>query len=283
MLEDNEDLNTEKLEEAVAKEIEADESTQKSDSTTDETKDKETSEEKDTRTETSLKTESKSKEVDKEKTEEDNEETRFDKHPRWQKLKQERDEALEKSRGFEELRTKLEDFDTNELTRLKEAGKLLRKYPELAEKVQKVIDEHPYGNEEVKREVNEVKTELQRIQQDIILEKYDNAVDREMSKYKFDKDDTELVKEILDNRVINKKLTLEQIPKELEIISKQLDMRNRKILASHIETKSNETKIPKSPDQRGKVIIAKSESSETEDVISELASGLKATRSITTE
>ena len=263
------DLNTEKLEEEVAK-LDGEET--KSETTADKTSEKkETSEEESTRTDTSLKTE---EEESKEVKEED-EDTRFDKHPRWQKLKQERDNAIDKSRQFDELKGKLEDFEVDELTKLKEAGKLLRKYPELAEKVQKVIDEHPFDNEAVKGEISDVKQSLEKLQSDILLEKYDSAVGKLISENKVDKELEPLVKEVFDNRVINQKISFGDLPKAFEKLLKDINLIQRKTLASHIKVKSEETRVPATPTQKGKMIAQKSESAEAQDVVEELTQGLK--------
>lgn len=243
-----------------------------------ETKEEETSKEESTRSDTSIKTEDESKEEEK-KEEVTDEDTRFDKHPRWQKLQQERNEALDKARQFDELKTKLEGFETDELTRLKEAGKLLRKYPELADKVQKTIDEHPFGNEEVKTEVTQVKQELMKMQQDLALEKYDNTVEKLISEHKVDKEILPFVKELFDNRVINQKAGFNDLPRIFDKTVKDVEMIRRKTLANHIESKSKETKVPASPTDRGKAIISKKESAEFEDVASEIAAGLKSSRS----
>ena len=261
-----EELDTTQLEEEVAKVTEEEPA---SETTTEKTSEEEVES---TRTDTSLKTE---EETETSKEKEEDEETRFDKHPRWQKLKQERDEALERARETDTLRQQIGDLPVEDILRLKNAGELLRKYPELAEKVQKVIDEHPYGNEEVNRSLEDIRTRQQRIEDGLLLKEYDNKVDKLLSEHKVDKDIEPYVKELLDNRVVNKKIKLVDLPKAFEGVIKDIEKIRRKVLASHIESKGRETEVPASPKEKGKVIATKKESVETEDIIEELAQGLK--------
>lgn len=265
------DLDTSRLEEEVAKI--SDEETV-SDTTTEKTSEET---EKSTRTDTSLKTEEETETSEKDKTDkEEDEETRFDKHPRWQQLKQERDEALNQARLNQEIRDKLGEMSADEILRLRNAGELLRKYPELANKIQKIIDEHPYENEETNRSIDEVKQRQDELEQKIILKDYDNEVDRLISKNKVDKDLEPYVKEILDNRVVNQKIKFTDLPKAFENVLKDIEKIRRKTLASHIENKEKEQRIPTSPTDRGKVTTSKKESTELGDIVSELTEGLKA-------
>lgn len=267
----SDELDTQKLEEEVAKVTEEETA---SETTTEKTSEEEAES---TRTDTSLKTEEEaeaSKETKEEKPEED-EETRFDKHPRWQKLKQERDEALDRVRESDTLRQQLGDLPVEDILKLRNAGELLRKYPELADKVQKVIDEHPYGNEEVNRSLDEIRTRQQKIEDGLLLEKYDVKVDKLLAEHKVDKDIVPFVKELLENRVSLKRIKMDDIPKAFEEVMKDIEKIRRKVLASHIENKSREQEVPASPKEKGKVIATKKESAEAEDVIEELAQGLK--------
>lgn len=294
MGEETEELNLDesKLEQEAAKIIGDDEAS--SESATEEKESKEeTSKEESSRTDTSLKTEEESKEEKEtkeeettEKTEkeeeESGEETRFDKHPRFQKLRQERDEALEKAQSvetrvkeLESIKSQLGNLDPQELNKLKEGADMLRKYPQLAEKVQQVIDEHNFGSEEAKTEFVKLQNSISEMQTNLLLEKYDNTVDKVLSEKKVDEDVSPIVKEILDKRVSDKKLTLKDVPKELESILKSFDKIYRKNLASHVEVKNKETKVPTSATQRGKVIVAKKEPVTDKDFIDELAEGLK--------
>lgn len=222
---------------------------------------------------TSLKSEEETEETKKEE-----EETRFDKHPRWQKLKQERDSYAERARRADELETKLQGLSAEEIQRLGNASQLLRKYPELAEKVQKIIDNYSYGSEETKTAIQEIRQEHQELRNEIILERYDKTVDKLITDNKVDSDIVPLVKELLDTRVINLKLDLKEIPIELNKIIKQVETIRRKVLSSHIQDKNKETKIPVSTLQKGKVIAQKSESAEETDIIAEITAGLKADR-----
>lgn len=282
----------EKVEEIEATEIDADvaKALEGDDTQSDSTpEDKSSSkEETSTRTETSKKTEeeeteeSKEEEVKEEKKEEVSEDdTRFDKNPRWKKMiedrdnaRSERDNALSEAQSLRELKTKLDGFQPEELGRLKEVGKLLKSNPELAKKVQEVIDGHDFRNAEVKGEINKISSELQRLEQERVLEKYDNTVNKLMSDNKVSDDLKPIVSELLETRVIKKQIPLEKVGNELKTILKQIDTFNRKTLASRVETKT----VPPSPSNRGKAMTTKKESADTEDIIGELAEGLKASK-----
>lgn len=273
-------LDDTRLSEETAKIIEADDTP--SESVTEESsepKKEETPEEDSTRTDTSIKTEEKSEEP-KAEVKEEVDESRFDRHPRWQQLKQERDQFKEQVASLNDLKAKLEDFEVSELTRLKEAGKLLRQNPELAEKVQKLIDSHPFGDERTRTEVSAVRSELQQMQESLALEKYDNAVERLSKEHKLNENVAALAKELLDNRVVQKKLGFKDIPMEYKSIVDNINKLSRSTLAGYVETKKTESKVPTSPTNRGKAMPAKKESSEQEDVIGEIASGLKAGRDL---
>lgn len=261
-----EDLDTERLEEEVAKVTEEE---TVSEPTTEETSEEDA---KSTRTDTSLKTE---EETETSKETEEDEETRFDKHPRWQQLKQERDEAVTRAGEADTLREQLGDLSAEDILKLRNAGELLRKYPELAEKVQKIIDEHPYGNEEVNRSLDEIRARQQILEDGLLLKDYDAQVDRLLDEYKVDKSITSYVKELLENRVVNKRIRMEDVPRVFEDVIKDIEIIRRKILVSHIKNKSEEQEVPASPKEKGKVITTKKESAETEDIIDELAQGLK--------
>lgn len=223
---------------------------------------------------TSLKSEEETKETENS----GEEETRFDKHPRWQKLKQERDSYAERARRADELETKLQGLSVEEIQRLGNASQLLQKYPELAEKVKNVIDNYNYGSEETKTAIQEIRQEHQTLRNEIILERYDKTVDKFITDNKIDSDIVPIIKELLDTRVINQKLDLKEIPIELNKIIKQVEIIRRKVLSSHIQDKNKEVKVPNSTLQKGKVIAQKSESAEEIDIINEIASGLKADR-----
>lgn len=270
------DVDTSRLEEEVAKVTDEEPAS--------ETTTEETSEEKDdsTRTDASLKTEKEETETS-EKEETTDEQPPFHTHPAWirrnEKLKQleeERNEDLNRAEEAQEIKEKLGGMSADEILKLRNAGELLRKYPELAQKVQKIIDEHNYGNEETIREISNVKQKQEELEQKLLLKDYDEQVDKLISKHKVDKDLEPYVKEFLDNRVVSKKIKLADVPKVFENVLKDIEKIRRKTLASHIETKDNETKVPKSPADKGKVITTKRESGELGDVVAEMTEGLKA-------
>ena len=272
-------LDTSRLEEEVAKVI-GDENL--SESTTEEKPQKEeTSEETSTRTDTSLKTE-KEEETEVKVEKEEVEDTRFDKHPRFIKLRTERDEAktkyeeAEKSIGeLQNLKEQLGGFSIEELKRLQEAGTYLKKYPELAEKVQDLLDNYQYGDEKVKSEIDGVKQRQDKLESDLILKDYDATIEKLISQHKIDKELEPLVREIVDNRVILNKVGLSGISKVFDKTLKDIELFRRKTIASYAEDKTNTPKIPKTVTQRDKVISAKQESEEIGDVINEIADGLK--------
>lgn len=223
-----------------------------------------------TRTDTSLKTD--------EETESEEEEKRFDKHPRWQQLKQQRDEALEKAREAETYRERLKGIDPDELERLSNAAQLLKKYPELADKVRKVIQEHQFDKEEVTTKIDEVLNRQKELEDRVILKEYDEKVSQLIKEHKISQKAEPLIRKILDNEVINRGITLEKLPDTFKAVLKDMDTLRRETLASHIESKGAESKVPVSPAQRGKVMTTKTESAEREDLVSELAEGLRAAR-----
>ncbi len=271
-----ENLDEKTLEAEVAKASETEETEEEStpSKTSEKTEEKEeTAEEEPSRTETSLKTEK--EEPAAEETEED---TRFDKHPRWQKMKQERDDAVAEASSLRDIREKIGDFQVDELTRLKDAAKLLRDNPTLADKVREMIDKFPFENEAINNKFNQVIAEQTRINNQLVLEKYDTTVSRLMTDNKVDKDVEPIVKELLDNRVIKNSLTLDKVPDEVAKILKAVETIRRKTLASYVEVKKGEPKIPVSSTQRGKVILTKKESEEAGDVVDELTEGLRAAR-----
>jgi hypothetical protein len=125
-----------------------------------------------------------------------------------------------------------------------------------------------------------VRSELQQMQESLALEKYDNAVDKLSKEHKLNENVAQLAKELLDNRVVQKKLGLKDIPNEYKSIVDNINKLSRSTLAGYVETKKTESRIPATPTNRGKGIPAKKESGEVEDVIGEIASGLKAGRDI---
>ncbi len=268
-----ENLDEKTLEAEVAKATEVEETVAEPTpaKTSADKKEEEVAEEEPSRAETSLKTE-------KEEPAAEDDESRFDKHPRWQKLKQERDDAVAEASSLRDIREKIGNFDADELTRLKDAAKLLRENPTLATKFQKIIDEFPFENEAINNKFNQVIAEQTRINNQLVLEKYDTSVNKLMVDNKVDKEVEPIVKELLDNRVIKNNLTLEQIPDEVNKILKAVETIRRKTLASYVEVKKGEPKVPASSTQRGKVILTKKESEEVGDVVDELTEGLRSAR-----
>jgi len=229
----------------------------------------------------SLKTEEEPKKEEKEQDEE-GVLSPFDRHPRFQQLKQQRDEYLNRSKQQEKelselrsLKEKMKDMSIDELEGLRNAANLLRKNPELAEKVRKVINEHPYEKEEINLALKTIENRQEELETKLILKEYDETVGKLLTTHKIDKDDESMIKEILDNRVVNQRIDMKNVPKALEQVVKDVEKFRRKTIASHIETRKNETKVPVSPAQKGKMIATKKESAEKEDIIEELATGLK--------
>lgn len=278
-----EELDTEKLVEEVDK-VTGEEETSSESTTEEKPTEEKTSEEKSSEEEvsedtTSLKSEEESSEEKEGKEEEkETDDTRFDKHPRWIKLRERAEAAEGKAKQAEKLEEAIGDMSTEELGRLQKAGGLLRKYPALAEKVQDVIDKHTYGNEETKGEIDSTKQEISDLRHEIALDKYDRQIVDLVDEHKVDKEIAPLVKEVLENRVMNQKLTSKQVPQAFEKALKDVNLAYRKKLASHIEAKKSEREVPASPGKKGKVIITKKESAEVGEVIDELAEGLKAHR-----
>jgi hypothetical protein len=273
---DNEELNTEALEQEVAK-VTGDESQEETTTSKAEEKQEETDDSSSTDSHKTEKEEEVSSEAkEKDTKEEEDEETRFDKHPRWQKLKQERDDALVQAQEALDYRQKLGGISADEMVRLKQAGELLRKYPTLAKNVQKMLDEFPYGNEEVSVKLNEFSQKINSLEQEKILEKYDRTVDSLISEQKIDKDIQGIVKVILDNRVIRNKVKDDEgVKKEFTNLMKDIERLGRKKLAGYMDTKKNEKKVPANVPSRGKAMGTKSESTDEKSIIDELADGLK--------
>ena len=280
-------LDETKLEKSLEEEVANNGDTETLTETTTEKTDEKTSEEVSTETETPQKTEETAKEA--KKAEETEEDTRFDKHPRWIKRQQQLDEAQDKVRQYEseiptlrEFKERLGNLDVDEITRLKTASELLRKYPTLAEKVQKDIDEFQYGNEELKTKLQTIEDKQARFEENQetqkLVERYDNEVGRLIKDSKVDKEIEPYVKELLDSRVINQRITIDKVPQAFEKVLKDIDLIVRKKMASHIETKKAELKVPKSPAQLDKVITSKNESTEAADVVDELTNALKSSR-----
>ena len=269
------ELDTTALEAEAAKAAgEGNEANEEDSAPSKETKEEETSKE-DTSAD-SLKTEEEPKEEVKD------DETRFDKHPRFQQLKQQRDDALSQSERdktelseLRSLKEKIQDMSPDELVGLRNAANLLKKNPELAEKVRKVINEHPYEKEEINNALKTIETRQGELEQKLVLKEYDETVGKLLTDNKVDKDDEAMVKEILDNRIVNQRINMKDVPKALEQVIRDVEKFRRKTIASHIETRSKETRIPVSPAQKGKMIATKKESAEQGDVIEELTNGLK--------
>lgn len=277
-----ESLDAEKLASEVAKAV--DEDTTSAPTTEKEPQEEESSEEASSRTETSLKTEKEESGEEKEEKEEEtkDEDTRFDKHPRFIKLRTERDEAKTRYEEaqtslakLQELEAQLGGFTPDEMKRLQEAGTYLKKYPALAEKVQELLDNYQYGDEKVKTEIDTVKQRQDKLESDLVLEKYDATIGKLISQHKIDKDIEPLVREIVDNRVILNKAKLGDISKIFDKTLKDIEIFRRKTIASYAEDKNNIPKVPQTATQRDKVIVAKKEPESIEDVISELTDGLK--------
>jgi hypothetical protein len=217
-----------------------------------------------------------------EKVEDKDDEDRFDKHPRFQKLiqerdlaKQERDEAISEAREAKVIKETLGEMSLDELKNLKNASGLLKKYPKLREQIQKQLDEYPYGNEEVKGEVDSLKSEIAKDREERLLDKYDTQVDKLMIDKKVGNDIKTIVKEILDNRVVNQRISLENVPKAFEKVLKDIETFQRKTLASHIEDRGKIKNIPATTKSKGKETVTKKEPEETEDLVNDIASELK--------
>lgn len=208
------------------------------------------------------------------------EDTRFDKHPRWiereTKLKdteQERDDASARVTELEGIEKKLEGLSPERLTQLVKAGTLLDKYPELSNKVNDLISNFDFEKTGHSSEVEELRQEVNELKSGTILDKYDREVDKLIGDSKVDKEIEPLVRELLDNRVANAKLTgVKEVAPLLEKVLKDVDLLQRKKLASRIVRK--DPLVPASPKDKSK-IQGKKESGEQEDVIEELAEGLK--------
>lgn len=276
----DEELDTGKLEQELAKNVGEEETPSEETSTEETPPEEKSSEEKPSEEETHEDTTSlKSEEKPIEEEEIDGLPKEYHKDPRWQKLKQDRDTAVERAKVADDLEGRLGDLSLDELEKLKTAGGLLRKYPDLAKKVQTVIDGHTYGNEETKGEIDSTKQDIQNLRHEMVLDKYDSAVDRLVSQHKVDKDVEPLLREVLDNRVMKAHINdAKEISPIFEKALKDVNLAYRKKLASHIVDKSKERKVPASPTQRGKVIVTKSEATDVQSRVDELTEGLKAHR-----
>ena len=283
----SEELDPTKLEQEVAKVMGEEETP--SESTSEETpaeeKTEETpSEETPSEDTTSLKSEEETAEEEKE--EEEKEKDRFDKHPRFQELRQKLADAEEKIKagvGFQEV---VGDLSLEELKRLRTAGDLLRKYPQLAEKVRKVIDEHNYGNEETKSEIDSTRKQVQYLEDRIFIRDCNSRISGLMAEHEISKEDQPLLKELIENRLapiiadrnVNLDAVLEKVPEVFELSLKAINSFSRRKLASHVVSKKSEKKVPASTTKKGKVIAQKSEAADISSVVDELAEGLKTHR-----
>lgn len=242
-----------------------------------------TSDDDSTRTDTSLKTEEKEESEEEEKTEETEEDTRFDKHPRFQKIIQERNDAVEKLNALKDFQDVMQGSDVTELKKIREASALLKKYPELATKVQKVIDEHQFGNEEVNTKFYELTNKINELETKQVVNDMVKETEGLISSAKLSKEEEPLFREILAARIsqirINDSKDFPQIKKMFDKTIKDIENFRRKNIASHIETKTQEKTVPASATSKGKVTVTKKESAELEDVVGELAEGLKSMRS----
>lgn len=267
---DPEELDTTKLEEEVAKA--ADEA--RSESTTgpkQKIEEQEVSQEDSPSAET-LKT-------DKEEIEkQDDDESRFDKHPRFVKLLSERDTYKTEAESLRDLKKIVGDIPAEEIVRFRDGASLLRKHPELAEKVQELIDKYDYTSGETKNLIQSVKDELTQTKEQLVLDKYDNIIQNLMTQYKVDKDDSDMIKEFLDNRVLSKRISLNDVPKEFESILMTIDKMRRKQLASYIKERGELPKVPSSPAQKGKVMTTKKDSADAGDIVDGLAEDLRKAR-----
>ena len=210
----------------------------------------------------------------------------FANHPAWQKLLSERDEAKqlygslqEQIKSYEEVKNRLSGFDIQELENIKGAAKLLKQHPELAKKVQELIDTYPYGDSALKSEIDSVKSQLQNQQIEATLNKYDAMSEKLVSEKGYTGRMATLVKNMLQDTVIKKGLkSLDGVPKVFDNIVKEVEELQREILAGHVKTRQNDKKVPTTIKERDKVLTSKKESAEQEDIVSEIAAGLKADR-----
>jgi len=270
-----------------AKETEG-EKPQKEESSTsgqEEGQEEKSSEDDSTRTDTSLKTEEKeeSGEGEKKEVEENEEDTRFDKHPRFQKIIQERNDAVEKLNALKDFQDVMQGSDVSELKKIREASALLKKYPELATKVQKVIDEHQYGNEEVNAKFGELTNKITELETKQVVNDIVKETNNLISSAKLSEKEEPIFREILGARIAQLKINTSNdmpiIKKMFDKTLKDIENFRRTSIASHIETKTHETKVPASAITKGKVTVTKKESAELEDVVGELTEGLKSMRS----
>jgi small-conductance mechanosensitive channel len=223
----------------------------------------------------------------KEEEEEKEEDTRFDKHPRFKQLEERIEQEKERVKKFEEenrslreFKEKVGDTDLTEIERLKEATKVFKRHPELASKIQEIIDTHPYEREETNIELKALRNDLERTQNQILIEKYDSSLEKFSATNKIDDSVKPLWREIVDTRVRAQNATLDAVPKIAEQVLKDIKLAQRKEMAGYIENKSKEQRIPVSPVQKGKVIAQKKESVEDIDIVTELAAGIKSAHSI---
>lgn len=210
--------------------------------------------------------------------EEKSDNERFDKHPRWIKLRQERDAALEKAQRLDEFETKFGGLKPAEIEQIKNSGQTLRKYPELAEKIRTVIDEYKFGTAETKSEISATKEEIAALREQIAFDKYETSVEKLVSEHNVSKDVLPLARELLDNRVVNQKLQMKHLPGAFEKVLADIEIVKKKTLASYVKDKSSRAKVPGSPKDKGKFIAEQSSAGDEESVVNEIAEGMKSLR-----
>ena len=252
------------------------------------TENKEVSKDESTRAETSLKTEDKSEETEqvneeqKEESKEGKEEEwdskkGFHTHPAWQKLQAERDEAVARTKKLDEYEQKLGEFNPEEILEIKQAADILKRNPQLAEKVRNIINEHPYAKEEVDKSVRELSEKIQNLETQMTVEKATSNINRMISDNKVDSKTEPLLRELLATRVSSGRVNINDANSIKQLFDRTLkDVENykRNLLSSYATDKKKDG-VPKSPSDRGKVVVAKKESAEMEDIVNEIATGLK--------
>ncbi len=205
------------------------------------------------------------------------EDTRFDKHPRWIKLREEREEAQRKATEAEQRLGQLQS-ELDNVKNIREAAEFLRKHPEAAKKVEEVLNGFDFKSSEFKSELESIREEQHNLRTEIALKEYDSMVDKFIAENKFEGKAAELVKRMVEKEAISTGMsTLKDLPKVLKSVRDDIDFIKRNTLASAVELKKNESRVPASP-IRGKEILAKKESAEVEDVVNELAEGFKNAR-----
>lgn len=232
----------------------------------------------------SIKTEKEepAEEGDKKEEEETEDDTRFDKHPRFQKLIQERNELAEQAKAFKELKEIVGNTENSALKNLIDADRLLKQYPKLAEKVNKDLIEFQFGNEEINNKFNEIVRKQEEFETKIVVNNIVSETNKLISSAKLKDDEEPILRELLGARVgqlnIQNEHDMPKIKALFDKTLKDIERFRRVNLASHIESKSKDKPVPTSANAGAKV-IAKKESAEMEDVVGELAEGLKAMRS----